>query len=479
MKVVLINPPLDRINNYGSLTDLAPELPPLGLAFVSAYLKKCNVDVTFYDMSCKRFEDVEEVAIGADIVGFTSFITNYDIVKELSRELKAIKSNLFIVVGGPHATLFPEDFFDSKIDYICRGEGEMAMEKLIASLKENVKTINIDGIIDNNDESKFSKINTRGAEVLSLDSIGKPDLSNLILGQYLPPVHILGRKVIHTLTSRGCPFSCKFCAAAEVMGRKMRFRSIDSIIEELTEYKNAGYDSIMFYDDIFTVNNDRVISLCRKMIERKLHLKWSCFTRSNVAKNCEMLNLMRKAGCYLITFGFESANPKTLDLIQKDLTLEDNRVALSLCSAVGIRTCSSFMIGLPGERREDILKTIDYARDTSLTFAVFPIFEPFKGTPIFEICKNMGKFVELGGVKNSLLKNQDEVWLPEGFSREEIVSLSRTAFKRFYLKPFRILSIFCHSLRLPLKRAFKFIKGGLSYFLSLSKSYDSKFNTHY
>ncbi|MEW6171368.1 MAG: radical SAM protein, partial [Candidatus Omnitrophota bacterium] len=275
----------------------------------------------------------------------------------------------------------------------------------------------------------------------------------------------LGKKVVHTLTSRGCPYNCNFCAATEIFKQRIRYRNVDLVIKELKKYVELGYDSVIFYDDIFTCHKKRVLDLCEKMISDKLNLKWMCFTRTNTV-NGELLTKMKDAGCYLITFGCESGNQKTLDLLNKKLTIEQNRQGIKLTHQAGILAASSFMIGLPQEDRLDIEQTLDFARASELTYAYFPIFEPYKGTPIFEISKQEGYWKEDSRFKNSLLGYQEEIWVPKGVTREEIEKLAKKAFKIFYLRPKIIFRILKHLIsKLSFSRKVKFLFFVLDYFI--------------
>jgi len=468
LKIALINPPVRIEEHYGSLTELSPELPLLGIAFLSSYLKKFGFDVDLLDhMNLPASESIK-ILNKYDIVGFASYITNYKAILEVARKLK--REDNIILVGGPHATLFPEDFNDDYIDYVITGEGENVLRELLVSIKGRKEITDIPGM----GYKKGGRFiyNNFARPVENLEVIGPPDVMKYDLSRYYPPVHIRGRKVIHTLTSRGCPYKCTFCAASEIMGRRIRYRGLQSVFDELQSYFDQGYDSIMFYDDVFTLNKKRVFSICEEFIKRNLKMKWCCFTRTR-GLTSELCTAMKEAGCYLITFGCESSHDKTLKLLKKDLTHEQNVRGIELTHNAGILAFSSFMIGLPGETKEDILTTIKFAAGSKLDFAIFPIFEPFKGTPIYEVCKEMGKWSLVEGEQNLLLISQDEVWTPHGITREEIVLLTRKAFKDFYFSPKRTLGLVLHALSLPPQRTIRFVKGGLSYFIKNRKS------THY
>jgi len=475
LKVALVNPPFNKEGYYGDLKSLAPELPLLGIAFLSSYVKNFGFDIKLLDLTLTSLDEATEVLCNFDIVGFSVFITNYNTVIALSRKIKIIKNNIIIIIGGPHPTLFPLDFQESEVDFIVSGEGELPFKEILTALLNDRPVSHMPGLGYRN-EKKMLMLDGKAPYIDDLDMIGPPDLRKYDLKRYYPALHVQGKKVIHTVTSRGCPYQCSFCAAAAIMGRHIRFRKTPSIINELISYKDLGYDSIIFSDDTFTVNKERIIELCKAMIKHKLNFKWMCYARTDNCTDKDMLNIMREAGCYLIHFGCESANDKTLKLLNKGLTNEINAKAINIVSGANIFASSGFMVGLPGETIGDIMNTINFVKQSNLTFAVFPIFEPFKGTAIYEVAKKMGSWQKIKGDSNQLLLNQDEIWVPDSISRAEVLLLSRKAYTEFYSKPKRLIRIAKYALLYqPPSRAFSFIKTGLSCFtrfLNYTKSYN-------
>ncbi|MEG3637896.1 B12-binding domain-containing radical SAM protein [Magnetococcus sp. PR-3] len=466
---VLVNPPMTAAENYGDLADMSPEFPLLGLAFMTTYAKQAGHHVALLDLANATIDQAVAQLAKYDLVGMSAYITNVRSLSILVQRLKQAYPHQTLVIGGPHATLFPHDFEEWPVDYVVSGEGEQIWVSLLEALNQGIPPKPMPGLGMRQAMGKLV-IAGKADVVNNLDEIGPPDISQYDMARYYSPMHIRGKKVIHTLTTRGCPFKCTFCAATEVMGRTMRFRSVPDVIEELKRYRDQGYDSLMFYDDIFTIRKRHVFELCEAMAQNHLKFKWTCFTRTNAVNDRDMLAAMRQTGCYLITFGCETAHDKTLALMKKGLTQEDNVRGIENVHQAGIKSLSSFMIGLPNETAEDIQRTIDFATRSKLTFAVFPIFEPFKGTAIYETCKETGRWVNIKGEKNSLLVDDETIWVPNTISRAEIQRLAASAFKQFYFKPDRLMKVAHHALwTLPPARAWKFMHGGLSYFLRKSK----------
>lgn len=213
----------------------------------------------------------------------------------------------------------------------------------------------------------------------------------------------------HILTDFGCAFNCSFCPI-RIDNLGFKVRPVNEVIEELKYLKSIGIKELYFRDQTFGANKKRAIELCNRMIEENLKFTWFCFSRVDVI-NEELAHAMKESGCHTIIFGIESANDKTLQDVQKRINIEKIKKAFLLCKAKKIRRAATFIIGLPGETEEDIMKTVDFAIEIDATFASFNIAEIRPGT---EWSHNSEK------VK----------FLP----REELEKIRNKAIRRFYLR---------------------------------------------
>jgi anaerobic magnesium-protoporphyrin IX monomethyl ester cyclase len=464
--IALLMPPSKLEENYGNLSGAAPELPSLGLAFIAKYLKVKGIDCDLLDLS-NNTELTQKFLTNITsyiLVGMPAYITTVPNVISFSNAIKKANKNCFITVGGPHATLFPEDLHQESIDFIVNGEGEIAFYQLANGLlQNNIELSNIKGLHYKQNGNYI--YNGPGNIIANLDELGSPLVGKYNYDNYYPAVHILGSKVIHTMTLRGCPFKCTFCAAGQIAKRRVRYRSVDCIIDEINNYVKLGFDSLIFYDDTFNINKQRVLELCKKIKVEKINVKWACFSRTDLVDR-ESLNYMRDAGCYLITFGCESGNDKTLKLLKKGITAEQNYKGIELVYEAGIQAGASFMIGLPGEDYHDLENTIEFAKKSKLTFGNFPVFEPFKGTPIYETCKTTGVWITDLRFKNVLLKDQEDIWVPQGLQRDEIEQCARRAYYEFYFRPEILARIAKKTLYyLPIQRKIRLINSAFQYFV--------------
>jgi radical SAM superfamily enzyme YgiQ (UPF0313 family) len=190
------------------------------------------------------------------------------------------------------------------------------------------------------------------------------------------------------VTSRGCPAGCTFCIKHVSYQNSVRVRSAERIVEELEVLSKLGIHSIHMYADLFTVNRDQVMDMCRLIGERGLKVRWTCNSRVDYVDE-EMLNAMAKAGCWFISWGLESANEQILKHARKGISQEKVKQALQWSKKAGIKNWGYFIIGLPGETEQTIRETIDYAKKLPLDIALFHIAAPHPGTPFFfEVAKN-------------------------------------------------------------------------------------------
>ena len=190
------------------------------------------------------------------------------------------------------------------------------------------------------------------------------------------------------VTSRGCPAGCTYCIKHVSYQYATRLRSPELIMEELWYLKKLGINNIHMYSDLFTVSRDQVVELCKMMIDEKIGIKWTCNSRVDYVDE-EMLMLMGKAGCRLISWGIESGNEQILRHARKGAYPDKAERALRWAKKAGIMNWGYFIIGLPGETEETIRQTIDFSKKLPLDIALFHVAAPYPGTPFFfEVVKN-------------------------------------------------------------------------------------------
>ncbi len=222
--------------------------------------------------------------------------------------------------------------------------------------------------------------------VASLDDLPIPLHGMLPLKKYREP--LIKGPFTFIVTSRGCPAGCKFCIKHVSYQYSTRVRAPRLIMEELWQLKKLGIDNVHMYADLFTVNRDQVMELCERMIQEDIRIRWMCNSRVDFVDE-EMLSMMGKAGCWLISWGIESGNEIVLKNAHKGITLDKVKRALLWARQAGIKNWGYFIIGLPGETEASIRETIDFAKKLPLDIALFHVAAPYPGTPFFfEVVKN-------------------------------------------------------------------------------------------
>lgn len=461
MKVLLIVPPNSQLERYGNFSDIGTLYPPLGLAYVAAVAEKeAEVKVLDSEAMNYTFKDIERLAkrFAPDVVGMQVYCTTLNRCYKVAQIIKDINKDIKVVLGGAQATLEPKKTIsDKNVDFCVYGEGEITFGNLLKALKGRQNLKNLKGIVWKN-KGKII-INKPQELIKDLDSLPLPARHLFPMNKYHSSANLRGERTLNIVTSRGCPYMCSYCAGSLIFGKTHRYHGTNRVMQELKEIKEKyGADDIQFFDETFTANRRRVIELCNKMIENKLNLEWSCFTRVNLVDK-ELLTIMKRAGAYQIFYGLESGVQRLLNLIRKGITLEQSRKAMKITHEVGIETWVSFMMGLPSETREESEQTINFAIEVDPTFVQFPIATPFPGTELYNQCKKYGKI---------LTKNFDEyttwdkvVFVSNGRTVEDIKSIVKEAYRRFYLRPSYMFKRARSVLKLPPSKIYGLTKSAM------------------
>jgi len=309
------------------------------------------------------------------------------------------------IAFGTHVTPIPVETMLAfpALDFILYGEPDLSIRDLLDTLENRAteRPPEIQKMFDRETAFRTSmKIETeglgsvlgivwrKGDEIIQnmarpfveLDDLPIPMHHLLPLQTYKMPM--MKGPFTFIVSSRGCPAGCTFCIKHVSYQFGVRVRSAAKIMEELWILKKLGISNIHMYADLFTVNRDQVVELCNMMIDQKIGIKWTCNSRVDYVDE-EMLKLMRKAGCWFISWGLESANPDILKHAHKGITPERVRKALLWSNGAGIKNWGYFIIGLPGETETTIQETITYAKSLPLDIALFHIAAPYPGTPFF------------------------------------------------------------------------------------------------
>lgn len=354
---------------------------PLGLTYLAAVLEDRGLEVDILDMVVYKFSKEKIIdkirEYKPDIVGAGSVTMNYPHAKRILQIAK--EEGATTIIGGPHATFADKNVLNEApwIDIVVRREGEYTFLDIVRDRDlKDIKGITYreDGEIIRNPDREL---------LMNLDELPFPARHLIPLSKYL--AYKTGCSMV---TGRGCPNSCIFCVGPKMTSRKMRFRDPKKCVDEMEEILNYGFDEIIIEDDTFTVNKKHVFAICDEIISRGLKFKWSANARVNTVTK-EMLEKMREAGCIFIQYGVESGNPEILKTCKKGITLEQVREAVKIAKEVGIGVLSSFIIGLPGETKETIKETMEFAQNLG-TYYGYHVLAPFPGTEVRERAEEYG-----------------------------------------------------------------------------------------
>jgi radical SAM superfamily enzyme YgiQ (UPF0313 family) len=315
------------------------------------------------------------------------------------------------------------------------GEGEETITELVEKYKSKDLS-DVKGIAYK--KNKRVVVNPPRPLIKNLDSIPFPAHHLLKMDRYSHPL-MRGRKIMSVLTSRGCPYNCTFCTK-NIFGSTFRARSAENVLEEIELLvKNYGVNEINIIDDNFNVDRKRTMEICKGIIDRGLKIKWS--TPNGIRADTvdrELIQIMKRSGCYSLSFGIESGSPRIVQSINKNIKLGVIREVFKICRDEGIETVAFFIIGLPGETAEDIQMTIDFAKEIQPDVADFHMLIPLPGTPIYDYLKQNNLLLETDWSKYSF--HIEPVFRTNELSKQEIAEWYHRAYKEFYTDPKYIIN---------------------------------------
>jgi radical SAM superfamily enzyme YgiQ (UPF0313 family) len=322
-----------------------------------------------------------------------------------------------VVLGGPHPTALADEAL-RYADFAVRGEGEEVVLPLIKAIETGRGFENIRGL----SYKLFGKIihNPAVSSWCDLNDYPAPDFS-LIDGW-------TGGNIVSIQTSRGCPFGCKFCSVTATFGRKMRHKTAARVIEEIK--MNLPSRHIFFCDDNFAADRERTKKLLRRIIEEKLSIKWSCQARTEAAKDEELVDLMKEAGCLTVCIGMESINPDSLKESKKAQTVEDIINSVRTFHQHGIRVYGMFVVGFDSDTIKTIRQTVRFVKKEEIDLIQIAILTPLPGTATYSELKKENRLLpEMGWDKYD---GHYVVFQPENILADRLQIEAMRASVRFY-----------------------------------------------
>lgn len=416
--------------------------PPLGLLYLAGALikKNKNLEIRILDFHLNKFDEEKFrrtlLEFKPTIVGITAFsfeITNAftycDIIKDVDKKI-------ITIIGGCHVSCSPDHVLSNKnVDYGMKGESEVSFPIFVSAVtKGELNSLAIPGLVYR--DIRLDNVVVNKPKYLSdLDDI-EPAWNLIDIHAY--PKLYLNKKhpSAPIITSRGCPYNCKFCSASEISGLKWRYRSPENILKEIKSlYHNYGVREVMIWDDNFTLDRSRVDKFCNALLKEKLNIIWSCPNGVRInSLDLNLLKLMKKAGCYSLCIGIESGSQKILDDMGKNLKINMIKKIVPLIKKAGIRAQGFFIIGYPSETKEDIEKTIKLSLELPLDRASFHLYQPLPGSKSYSELLEQ-RYIDPNQMNWKLFDYSKVNYKHPFLSKEQLLNLQRKAILIFYLRP--------------------------------------------
>jgi radical SAM superfamily enzyme YgiQ (UPF0313 family) len=362
---------------------------------------------------------------------YVSYVTGTTFSVDARGIQEAKRQGATTIAIGTHVSAVPGNTLEliPELDYVIRHEPEFTFREILDRVSEGQSIDGCTGLALRGPDGK-AMITADRPLIKSLDDLPIPRQHLLPLDRYKMP--FLGNRYVWVLTNRGCPYSCTYCFEGVVWGKSVRFRSAESIYQELVYLAEHNVHNVLFLADLFTYNRKGVIELCDLILARGLKVRWTCNSRVDTIDE-EMMIKMKQAGCWLIAFGIESGSQTVLDNVKKDAKVEDAIRTINLCQKHGIKTWGYFIIGLPGENRQTVRETIDLAKKIPLDIALFHVAMPYAGTEFYFQAVANG-WLNTYDWKHFDMNDSAVVGYGE-FGAEEILKATKQAFREFYLRP--------------------------------------------
>jgi magnesium-protoporphyrin IX monomethyl ester (oxidative) cyclase len=446
-KILLAVPPgCDKLEVYQVMGLRAP---PLGLAWIASVLERRGHEVKIVDsptlgLSIGDFVKIVE-SWSPDVVGLSSLTPTIRLAYKAAKAVKAVDKDIKVVVGGVHATFMWREVLEEcpYVDYVVLGEGEETMSQLIEALEKEAKPRGISGIALRNESGEA--VMTGPWRPVDLERLPPPARHLLPMDRYTvfdKPV-----RVVHIMASRGCPYGCIFCATSYYFGRRVRFRRVEQVLDEMAEcidkYKTKTF---AFTDDELTINGRWFDSFLKGLRERGLDIRWTCGSRVDSVDE-RLLARMFSSGCTTIYFGVESGSQETIDKIGKRIDLRQAEKVFEAIRKVGGSAVATFILGFPWETVDDMKKTIKFALKLDPDYAQFTYATPYPGTPLYEMAKEHDLIVDHDWSHYTTVR---PVMRGFHFGIEEVEALFKEAYTKFYVR----LKFLARQIRLGLFKDF-------------------------
>jgi radical SAM superfamily enzyme YgiQ (UPF0313 family) len=319
-----------------------------------------------------------------DVLGLNCSTHTFQDTIEFMRQASESLSDAWMVLGGYHSTFTAEHILRDYpfIDYIIKGEGEFALVQLLDCLEAGEEPDKVDGISYLRDGEYVDNPLALIEDLDALPPLDRSELGDLQYGYVHQGIPLTFGRFTTMVSSRGCPYDCRYCSCASFSLRRWRSRSPESVVDELEQLYREGYKTVVFVDDNFTQKKDWAMRICDLILERGIDMSLYCEGRVNNAGK-ELLGRMKEAGFDVIFFGSESASPHVLEFYNKRTQPEQVLEAVRNAKEAGMMVITSFIMGAPVETEEDLQRTVDFIRELRPHAVEINILDYLVGTKLW------------------------------------------------------------------------------------------------
>lgn len=444
MKLLFQEPLVSRDVTYGKFSGGAGNNTfPYGMACVAAYAMARGHRAEYLEPSIEGLSrdgyarwlaerDFDVVGMGSTTIQITQTLETFELIKK-------VKPSAVTVLGGVHPTIMPAETLKAgkAVDYLVLGEGEKPFARLLEALAAGTSPAGIKGLAYRGPDGTPVINPPDPADALAPEEFPVPPYDLFPMGRYIAQITYTKRFPSYSVVaSRGCPFRCSFCNGSAVLGKRVRYKAPARMVEELRELKERyGARGLIFLDSTFTLDHRWLTEFCRLYAESGIGLPWACNSRVDTVDE-KILRMMKAAGCWEILYGIESGNQKSLDLIRKGVTVEQNTKALRLTMALGFYTYASYILCLPGETEADARNTVEYARAIGTPIAMFYLPVPYPHTELYSVCKATGILREDAAWSDfNAWDFTNPVYINPLVGKERMQAVLNGAYLRYYSSP--------------------------------------------
>ncbi len=390
MDILLVNAPVKNVSSHAGLN------PPLGLAYIASVLRRARYRVAALDFNLTGFSpQLLENSLRREqphIIGISTHTETYVSGLAIAALAKRLCPEAKVVIGGPHASIMYEEAArEPQVDVVAIGEGEYTMLELAEYYVKHLgRLARIKGIAYR--EEGHVRVTPPRPFIQDPDELPFPSRDLFPMPLYSTPGQVLASR-------GGCPFNCHFCAVNNIWQGGRHFRRPQQVLQEVEHiWQSFGLEEVSFADDAFTLNRRLVLELCRLAQALPFPWRWRCATRVDLV-DAELLQQMRAAGCYSVTYGVEAGSQEVLDAIGKKITLAQVREGVRLAQAAGIEVVCAFMFPHPYDTPATVRRQIAFMKELKEMGATLSLASttPFPGTYYYDHREELGLTVLASG----------------------------------------------------------------------------------